>query len=161
MKFCVFHHHRGILNTVLVLLSFHLLSLCMQVQTARWPPFFKGQSFLLLEEKNKRWFTVKIADIEEIPNHQHDSELRKWKQNEYVLVYQYSAQSQHTVYVEKYNASAKMVECINSHGQKDQRQCIKIQDIIKLYRVTCTALQGLPGLGIDRKISFIIDRINI
>ena len=103
---------------------------------------------------------MKIADIEEIPNHQHDSELRKWKQNEYVLVYQYSAQSQHTVYVEKYNASAKMVECINSHGQKDQRRRISIQDIIKLYRVTCTALQGLAGHRRDRKKSFIFDRIN-
>ena len=120
----------------------------MQVQTARWPPFFEGQSFHLLEEKTKRWFTVKIADIKEIPNHQHDSELTKLNQNEYVLVYQYSAQSQHTVYVEKYDASVKMAVCINRHGKKDQRQCIRIQDIIKLYRVNCTALQGLPGLRI-------------
>ena len=86
----------------------------------------------------------------EISNQQHDSELQKLKQNEYVLVYEYSPQSLHTVYVDKYNAATKIVECINSHGQNNQRPRIHLQKIVKLYRVTCTAVDidptSLPGM---------------
>ena len=114
----------------------------MQVQTARWPSFFKGQSYSLLEENTKRWYEVKIDDVKEIPDQQHESELKKLNQNEYVIVYKYRAQSLHTVYVDKYDASAKIVECINSHGQRDQRPRISLQDIVKLYSVTCTAVPG-------------------
>ena len=91
---------------------------------------------------SKQWFRVKIDDVLEIPVQNHESELKKLKQNEYVLVYEFKAGSRdlHTVYVDKYNESAKIVKCINSHGPKDQRPKIGLQDIVKLYRVTCTAV---------------------
>ena len=89
---------------------------------------------------------MKIDDVLEISTQQHDSELRKWKQNEYVLVYDYSPQSLHTVYVDKYDASTQMVECINSHGPRDQSPNIRLQDIVKLYRVTCTAVDAKKGI---------------
>ena len=83
---------------------------------------------------------MKIDDVLEIPGPNHECELKKLKQNEYVLVYEYKANDLHTVYVDKYNESAKIVKCINSHGPKDQRPKIALQDIVKLYRVTCTAV---------------------
>ena len=89
---------------------------------------------------------MKIDDVLEILTRQHDNELRKLNQNEYVLVYQYSPNSLHTVYVHKYDASTKMVECINSHGPRDQRPNIRLQDIVKLYRVTCTAVDAKKGI---------------
>ena len=110
---------------------------------------FKNKSIRLQEVKSKKWFRVKIDDVLEISTQQHDSELRKWKQNEYVLVYKYSSQSLHTVYVDKYDASKKIVECINSHGNIDQRPCIRLQDIVKLYRVTCTAVDATAVSGIE------------
>ena len=114
----------------------------MQKQIARWPTFFKDKSLRLEEERSNKWFDVKIDEVLEISTHQHDSELRKLKQNEYVLVYKYSPQSLHTVYVKNYDASTQIVECINSHGKKDQYPSIRLQDIVKLYRVTCTALDA-------------------
>ena len=110
---------------------------------------FKNKSIRLQEVKSKKWFRVKIDDVLEISTQQHDSELRKLKQNEYVLVYKYSSQSLHTVYVDKYDASKKIVECINSHGNIDQRPCIRLQDIVKLYRVTCTAVDATAVPGIE------------
>ena len=89
---------------------------------------------------------MNIDEVLEISTQQHDSELRKLKQNEYVLVYDYSPQSLHTVYVDKYDASTQIVECINSHGPKDQRPNIRLQDIVKLYRVTCTAVDAKKGI---------------
>ena len=86
---------------------------------------------------------MKIDEVLEIlTSQQHDIELRKLNQNEYVLVYQYSPNSLHTVYVHKYNASTQMVECINSHGLKDQYPSIQLHDIVKLYRVTCSAVDA-------------------
>ena len=114
----------------------------LQAQTARWPSFFKDHSFRLKEKVLKKWFDLKIDDVNEIPKQQYDSKLRNWNQNEYVLVYKYSPKSLHSVYVEKYDASTKMVDCINSHGPKDQRPTIRLQDIVKLYIVTCTAVPG-------------------
>ena len=90
-----------------------------------------------------------IDHVEEIPDHQHESELRKLKQNEYILVYNYSSQSKHTVYVKEYDYSTKVVECINSHGphpQSNPHPKINLKDIVKLYRVTCSAVDAtLPG----------------
>ena len=71
------------------------------------------------------------------------------KQNEYVLVYKYKGQSLHTVYVDKYDASAKIVECINSHGQSYQFPRIGLQDIVKLYRVTRTAVDAKIVTGME------------
>ena len=85
-------------------------------------------------------------DVEKIPDQQHDSELQKLHQNEYVLVYNYSPQSKHTVYVKDYDPSAKVVECINSHGQSNPYPKISLGDIVRLYKVKCTALDAtLPG----------------
>ena len=118
----------------------------------RWPSEFKNLKPLrLLEGKSKKWFRVNIDDVLEISIQQHDSELRKLKQNEYVLVYEYRGQDLHTVYVYKYDAATKMVECINSHGLKDQRPRIHLQDIVKLYRVTCTAVDATTVPGIEPK----------
>ena len=90
-----------------------------------------------------------IDDVEEIPDRRHDSELRKLKKNEYVLVYKYGHQSLHTVYVKKYDSSAKIVECINSHGKRVPYPKIRLKDIVKLYRVSCTAVDAtLPGTTI-------------
>ena len=89
---------------------------------------------------------MKIDDVLEISTQQYDSELRKLKQNEYVLVYDNSPQSLHTVYVDKYDASKKIVKCLNSHGKKDQRPRIRLQDIVKLFRVTCTAVDAKKGI---------------
>ena len=92
---------------------------------------------------SKRWFWLKIDDVLEIPTQQHNTELGKLKQNEYVLVYKYDpAGDLHTVYVHKYDASTQMVECINSHGLKDQYPSIQLQDIVALYRVTCSAVDA-------------------
>ena len=123
----------------------------MQRQIGRWPDFFKDKSLRLKEENSNKWFDVKIDEVLEISTHQHDSELRKLKQNEYVLVYKYgqhNPRSLHTVYVDKYDPSTQMVECINSHGKKDQRPSLHLQDIVKLYRVTCTAVDAttVPGM---------------
>ena len=96
---------------------------------------------------------MKIDDVPEIPTQQHDSKLRKWKQNEYVLVYENRGRDLHTVYVDKYDPATKMVECINSHGQQDRRPSIRLQDIVKLYRVTCTAVDATKVPGIEPKIS--------
>ena len=89
---------------------------------------------------------MKICDVLKISTQQHDSELRKLKENEYVLVFKYGRRSLHMVYVDKYDASTQMVECINSHGKKDQRPRIHLQDIVKLYRVTCTAVDAKKGI---------------
>ena len=95
-----------------------------------------------------------IDHVEEIPDHQHESELRKLQQNEYVLVYNYSAQSKHSVYVRKYNTSTKVVKCINSHGKSNPHPKINLKDIVKLYRVTCSAVDAtLPG---TKNISIVI-----
>ena len=92
---------------------------------------------------------VTFDDVLEIQTKKHERELGKLKQNEYVLVYQYRPKSLHTVYVEKYDTSAKIVKCINSHGQQDEFPEIKLQDIVKLYKVTCTATDAstvlVPG----------------
>ena len=113
------------------------------MEVERWPSDFEKKSYRLLEDGSKRWFRVNIDEVSEISTQLHDSELRKLKhQNEYVLVYKYSPQSLHTVYVKNYDASTQIVECINSHGEKDQRPSIRLQDIVKLYRVTCTALDA-------------------
>ena len=88
---------------------------------------------------------MKIDDVLEIlTTRQHDIELRKLNQNEYVLVYKYGPAGElHTVYVHKYDASTKMVECINSHGPNDQFPSISLHDIVKLYRVvTCSAVDA-------------------
>ena len=93
---------------------------------------------------------MKIDDVLEIlTSQQHDIELRKLNQNEYVLVYQYSPNSLHTVSVQYYNASIKMVECINSHGHNNQFPSIQLQDIVKLYRVTCSAVDATTVPGIE------------
>ena len=110
---------------------------------------FKNKSIRLQEVKSKKWFRVKIDDVLEISTQQHDSELRKLKQNEYVLVYKYdphNPRSLHTVYVKSYDASKKIVEYIDSHGKRDQRPIIRLQDIVKLYRVTCTAVDAKKGI---------------
>ena len=76
------------------------------------------------------------------------------KQNEYVLVYRYGPKRElHTVYVHKYDPSTKMVECINSHGQRNQFPNIRLQDIVKLYRVTCSAVDAtkVPGINTHLK----------
>ena len=122
----------------------------MQAEIGRWPDFFKDKSLRLKEENSNKWFDVKIEVVLEISSHQHDSELRKLKHNEYVLVYKYNPnnpRSLHTVYVDKYDASTQIVECINSHGQSNQSPKIPLQDIVKLYRVTCTAVDAttVPG----------------
>ena len=99
-----------------------------------------------------RWFRVNIKDVWEIPTQQHNSELGKLNQNEYVLVYKSCPGGDlHTVYVHKYNPSTKMVECINSHGPKDQFPSISLHDIVKLYRVTCSAVDAttVPVSGIE------------
>ena len=94
---------------------------------------------------------MKIDDVLEIQTQQHDSELRKLSLNEYVLVYKYSSAGDlHTVYVQKYDATTKMVECINSHGPRDQFPIIKLQDIVKLYKVTCSAVDATSVPGIER-----------
>ena len=67
-----------------------------------------------ISKKPEIWFRVKIDDVLKIPTQQHDIELRKLNQNEYVLVYKNTPNSLHTVYVDKYDASSKMVECINN-----------------------------------------------
>ena len=138
----------------------------MQRQIGRWPDFFKDKSLRLKEENSNKWFDVKIEVVLEISSHQHDSELRKLKHNEYVLVYKYNPnnpRSLHTVYVDKYDASTQMVKCINSHGQSQgvfsilsillgqskQFPSIRLQDIVKLYRVTCTAVDLTPAPGIE------------
>ena len=94
-----------------------------------------------------------IDDVLEIlTTRQHDIELRKLNQNEYVLVYKYGPAGElHTVYVHKYDASTKMVECINSHGLKDQYPSIQLHDIVKLYRVTCSGVDAttVPVSGIS------------
>ena len=103
----------------------------------------------LLEHNSKRWFKVTIDDVKEIPENQYDSELRKLKQNEYVLVYNYSPQSKHTVYVAKYDTSAQVVTCMNSHGQINPYPSISLKDIVKLYRVISSAVDAtLPGTSI-------------
>ena len=122
----------------------------IQVEIERWPSDFKNKTFRLQEisKKPKRWFRVKIDDVSEIPTQQHDNELRKLNQNEYVLVYKNTPNSLHTVYVHKYHASSKMVECINSHGPNDEFPSISLKDIVKLYRVTCSAVDTakMPGI---------------
>ena len=121
----------------------------MQRQIGRWPDFFKDKSLRLKEENSNKWFDVKIEDVLEISSHQHDSELRKLKHNEYVLVYKYNPnnpRSLHTVYVDKYDASTQMVKCINSHGKSNQSPKIHLQNIVKLYRVTCTAVDAKKGM---------------
>ena len=133
----------------------------MQEQIARWPTNFKGQSCSLLEENTKRWFEVKIDDVKEIPEDHHDSELRKFNQNEYVLVYGDSTQSLHTVYVDEYDASAKMVKCINSHGHLDPYPSIPLQKIVKLYRVTCTAVPGFPGIKKQDEVVLAVTGVKI
>ena len=90
-----------------------------------------------------------IDDVLEILTQQHDSELRKLKQNEYVLVYENRGRDLHTVYVDKYDPVTKTVECINSHGLKDHRPIIHLQDIVRLYRVTCTAVDATTVPGIE------------
>ena len=138
---------------------------------------FKNKSIRLQEVKSKKWFRVKIDDVLEISTQQHDSELRKLKQNEYVLVYDYSLQSLHTVYVDKYDASTQMVECINSHGgggsvpkllrrwwsalagMEDQFPSIRLQDIVKLYRVTCTAVDATAVPGIETLLKYCLNKL--
>ena len=122
------------------------------MEVERWPSDFEKKSYRLLEDRSKRWFRVNIDEVSEISTQLHDSELRKLKQNEYVLVYLYdphNPKSLHTVYVDKYDPSTQMVECINSHGKKDQRPSIRLQDIVKLYRVTCTAVDATTVPGIE------------
>ena len=96
---------------------------------------------------------VTFDDVLEIQTQKHERELGKLKQNEFVLVYQYSPTSLHTVYVKEYDSSAKIVKCINSHGQTDQTDQfpkIELKDIVKLYRVTCSATDAstvpVPGM---------------
>ena len=89
---------------------------------------------------------MNFDDVLEIPIQEHDNELRKQNEYEYVLVYKPAPWSLHTVYVDKYDASTQIVECINSHGPKDQRPNIRLQDIVKLYRVTCTAVDAKKGI---------------
>ena len=114
----------------------------------KWPDAFKGIFFRQQEFVSKGWFWVKIDDVLEIPTQQHDSELRKLSLNEYVLVYKYSSAGDlHTVYVHKYDASTKMVECINSHGKNNPRPIISLQDIVKLYKVTCSAVDATTVSG--------------
>ena len=105
-----------------------------------------------MSKKPRRWFRVSIDDVLEIPAEHHDSELGNLKQNEYVLVYVYpNSKSLHTVYVQEYDASTKTVKCINSHGDQDQFLRIRLNEIVKLYRVGCSAVDattesGKPGI---------------
>ena len=106
---------------------------------------------------------MKIDDILEISTQQYDIELRKLKQNEYVLVYKDSSGGDlHTVYVHEYDSSTKKVKCINSHGPNNQFPSIQLKDIFKLYKVTCSAsaVNAITVPGIDIQIGKIHENHN-
>ena len=103
-----------------------------------------------------------IENVVEIPRQQHESELKNnLSKCEYVLVYKFSPQSLHAVYVESYDQTRKAVDCINSHGHNDQYPRISLANVIKLFKVNCTAVdtKSLPSQssGIKNfKVVFII-----
>ena len=82
-------------------------------------------------------------NVSEIPPEDHDEKLQEMEKCEFVLNYFYKSPVAHLVFVDSYNAKKKIVKCINSNGQIDPYVRVPIQEILNLYKVTCTAVEAL------------------
>ena len=79
--------------------------------------------------------------MEEVTPQQYHEELKhKMTKYEFVIVYKSNGTSLHAVYVEKYKPAQQRLRCINSWGSKDQNPDLTIKDVLKLYRVKCSAI---------------------
>ena len=102
-----------------------------------WPTDFDGKSFHLQENKTKMWWDIAVKVEEILQKMQHDELKKNMEFFEHVLVYKPGVL--HSVYVDKYNPNNKMVTCINSFGGFNPNPRVELKDVVKLYRISCTA----------------------
>ena len=126
----------------------------------KWPTDFDGKSYHLQEIRASMWYVVNLDVAEVSPEDKEKidkmepSELQRWKAErmdnmdkmlkdmekcELVLNYYYQGKIMHAVFVDSYNVRKKIVKCVNSNGLKDPYLRVPIEDILNLYKVTCTA----------------------
>ena len=82
---------------------------------------------------------MKLNVVEVLPEDRHKM-LQETENCEFVLNYFPSPQVAHSVYVDRYNASKKIVKCVNSLGKLDPNPRIQLKDVLNLYKVTCSAV---------------------
>ena len=105
----------------------------------KWPTDF-NDTYHLQDQSTKNWWDVTI-EVEEVSPQQFHEELKhKMAKYEFVVVYKSHGTSLHAVYVEKYKPVQQRVRCINSWGSKDPNPDLTIKDVLKLYRVKCSAI---------------------
>ena len=78
----------------------------------------------------------------EIATNHHDELTENMDTAEYVLVHNYLFRGLHTLYVDQYYPTMKLIRCINSWGTKDPFPCFPIKDKEKnnvLYKVWASA----------------------
>ena len=79
-------------------------------------------------------------NVTEVPPEYKDEMLREMGACEFVLSYFHSPLVPHSVYVDRYNECKKIVKCVNSLGKTDPNPKVHLKDILKLYKVTCSAV---------------------
>ena len=105
----------------------------------KWPTDFNDK-YHLQDQSTKNWWDVTL-EVEEVSPQQFHEELKhKMAKYEFVVVYKSDGTSLHAVYVEKYKPVLQRVRCINSWGSKDPNPDLTIKDVLKLYRVKCSAI---------------------
>ena len=80
-------------------------------------------------------------NVEEVKQKYHD--VLKNKKLEYVLVTKVP-QGLHTMYVDTYDPSRKIVNCFNSH-KNDPKPKVAVKDVKNLYLVNCSAVESGNG----------------